>query len=84
MLVFRTHQRTIDSAPAEADRFPGILGQSPSDVMCASSRMVVKRQGADGPAVLACTLLPYDEAFELGGTLAEHAGLGAALAAAGR
>ena len=48
-----------------------ILGQSPSDVMCASSRMVVKRTGDDRPAVLACTLLPYDEAFELGSTLAE-------------
>ena len=48
-----------------------ILGVSPSDVMCASSRMVVKRKGAETPAVLACTLLPYDEEFELGGTLAE-------------
>jgi uncharacterized Fe-S cluster-containing radical SAM superfamily protein len=46
-----------------------ILGQSPSDVMCASSRMVVKRQGAAHPTVLACTLLPYDEEFELGTTL---------------
>lgn len=48
-----------------------ILGRSPSDVMCASSRMVVKRRGADRPAVLACTLIPYDEEFELGPTLAE-------------
>ena len=48
-----------------------ILGKSPSDVMCASSRMVVKRKGADKPAVLACTLLPYDSRFELGETLAE-------------
>ncbi len=49
----------------------GILGKSPSDVMCASSRMVVKRKGADAPAVLACTLLAYDEQFELGRTLKE-------------
>lgn len=48
-----------------------ILGQSPDDVMCASSRMVVKRRGADAPVVLSCTLLPYDEAFEMGATLAE-------------
>lgn len=47
-----------------------ILGTSPSDVMCASSRMVVKRKGAERPSVLACTLIPYDEAFELGETLA--------------
>jgi hypothetical protein len=42
--------------------------------MCASSRMVVKRKGAERPGVVACTLLPYDAAFELGSTLAEAAG----------
>ena len=47
-----------------------ILGKNPHDVMCASARMVVKRKGADTPAVLACTLLPYDPQFELGETLA--------------
>ncbi|MEO1398346.1 MAG: radical SAM protein [Pseudomonadota bacterium] len=49
----------------------GILNKSPNDVMCASSRMVVKRRGAAEPVVLACTLLPYDTAFEMGTTLAE-------------
>jgi uncharacterized radical SAM superfamily Fe-S cluster-containing enzyme len=49
----------------------GILHKSPSDVMCASSRMVVRRKGAEAPAVLACTLLAYDEAFELGRSLQE-------------
>jgi uncharacterized Fe-S cluster-containing radical SAM superfamily protein len=49
----------------------GILHKSPSDVMCASSRMVVKRKGAAAPTVLPCTLLPYDPAFEMGATLAE-------------
>ena len=48
-----------------------ILGKNPADVMCASSRMVVKRKGADRPVVLSCTLLPYDAQFEMGGTLAE-------------
>ena len=43
-----------------------LLGQSPDDIMCASSRMVVKRKGADSPVVLPCTLLPYDAAFEMG------------------
>jgi len=51
-----------------------ILGKRPQDVMCASSRMVVKRKGADKPAVVACTLLPYDPQFELGETLAEASG----------
>ena len=49
----------------------GILNKSPAEVMCSSSRMVVKRKGAEKPAVLACTLLPYDRQFELGHTLAE-------------
>ena len=52
----------------------GILGKSPTEPMCASSRMVVKRKGADRPAVIACTLLPYDSQFELGATLAEAEG----------
>jgi hypothetical protein len=51
----------------------GILGKHPQDVMCASSRMVVKRKGAAGPVVLPCTLLPYDPAFEMGATLAQAA-----------
>jgi uncharacterized Fe-S cluster-containing radical SAM superfamily protein len=51
-----------------------ILGVSPDDVMCASSRMIVRRRGADGPAVLACTLLPYDARFELGERLADALG----------
>lgn len=49
----------------------GILNKSPDDIMCASSRMVVKRKGADHPVVLACTLLPYAREFELGQTLAD-------------
>ncbi len=49
----------------------GILNKHPEAVMCASSRMVVKRKGAEKPAVLACTLLPYDPQFEMGSTLKE-------------
>lgn len=52
----------------------GILKKSPDSVMCASARMVVKRKGAERPAVVACTLLPYDPQFELGSTLAESVG----------
>ena len=48
----------------------GILGKRPKDVMCATSRMVVKRKGAARPTVLSCTLLPYDPQFEMGETLA--------------
>lgn len=52
----------------------GILNKSPDSVMCASARMVVKRKGAARPAVLACTLLPYDPQFEMGATLKEASG----------
>jgi hypothetical protein len=51
-----------------------ILGKSPDSLMCASSRMVVKRKGADRPAVLACTLLPYTPEFELGHSLSDAEG----------
>jgi hypothetical protein len=47
----------------------GILGLSPTAMMCASSRMVVKRRGEAAPRVVACTLLPYDDQFSLGATL---------------
>jgi hypothetical protein len=48
-----------------------ILGKSPSDVMCATSRMVVHRKGEEHARVVACTLLPYAEGFDLGDTLAQ-------------
>lgn len=51
-----------------------ILGKSPDALMCASSRMVVKRRGAMRPAVLACTLLPYAPEFELGHSLKDAEG----------
>lgn len=69
LVLFPEMDETADVPEITVDCW-GILGQSPSDVMCASSRMVVKRKGADRPAVLACTLLPYLEEFELGETLA--------------
>ena len=50
-----------------------ILGQSPADVMCATSRMVVHRKGEAAPRVAACTLIPYDPGFDMGSTLAEAA-----------
>ncbi|HEX6859373.1 MAG TPA: radical SAM protein [Caulobacteraceae bacterium] len=52
----------------------GILNKSPDDLMCASSRMVVKRRGAERPVITACTLTPYDPQFELGSSLAQALG----------
>ena len=47
------------------------LGKSKLDIMCSSSRMVVKHRGDSKPSVIACTLLPYASEFNLGNTLAE-------------
>lgn len=48
-----------------------ILNKKPTDIMCSSSRMVVKRRNSENPVVVSCTLLPYSEEFEMGETLAE-------------
>ena len=48
-----------------------ILGVSPDSLMCSNARMVVKHRGADHPVVAACTLVPFDPAFETGRTLAD-------------
>jgi pyruvate-formate lyase-activating enzyme len=73
LVLFPEMDAAVD-VPEITDACWGILKVTPESVMCATSRMVVKRKGADRPAVLACTLLPYDPAFELGATLAEAAG----------
>lgn len=52
----------------------GILGVNPDEMMCASSRMVVKHKGKSHPSVMACTLLPYEPEFDLGITLKDASG----------
>jgi uncharacterized Fe-S cluster-containing radical SAM superfamily protein len=73
LVLFPEMDATVD-VPEITTACWGILKKSPDSVMCASARMVVKRKGADRPAVVACTLLPYDPQFELGHTLAESVG----------
>lgn len=50
----------------------GILGKTPDEQMCASERMIVKRKGDSLPSIMPCTLLAYDENFNLGNSLKEH------------
>lgn len=59
--------------PEITTRCWSILSKSPGDMMCASSRMIVKRRGAAAPTVVPCTLIPYQRAFDMGSTLAEAA-----------
>ncbi len=47
------------------------LGLSSEQVMCANSRMVLKRRDAARPSVVPCTLLADDPKFELGISLSE-------------
>ncbi len=73
LVLFPEMDERVD-VPEITEACWGILGKSPDEVMCSSSRMVVKRKGAKRPSVLACTLLAYDDEFELGSTLAEASG----------
>ena len=70
LVIFPEMDASVDVPEITVDCWR-ILKKSPDDVMCASSRMIVKRKGAAKPAVLACTLLPYDRQFELGPRLAD-------------
>ncbi len=48
-----------------------ILGKRPVDMMCATSRMIVKRKDMLHAVVVPCTLLPYEPQFEMAATLAQ-------------
>ncbi len=70
LVLFPEMDATADVPEITTDCW-GILGKSPDDVMCSSSRMVVHRKGEPVPRVVACTLLPYDAGFDLGSSVAE-------------
>ncbi len=59
--------------PEITTRCWAILKKNPGDMMCATSRMVIKRRGAERPTIVPCTLIAYDAAFDMGATLAEAA-----------
>ncbi len=67
-LLFPEMDETVE-VPEITTACWGILNKKPTDVMCSSSRMVVKYKGDEHLSVLACTLLAYDAAFNLGQTL---------------
>jgi uncharacterized Fe-S cluster-containing radical SAM superfamily protein len=73
LMIFPEMDATAE-VPEITEACWGILDKSPDSVMCATSRMVVKRKGAARPSVVACTLLPYDPLWDLGPTLAGAAG----------
>jgi hypothetical protein len=69
LMIFPEMDPTVD-VPEITIACWGILHKSPDSVMCATSRMIVKRKGAAEPSVVACTLLPYDMLWDLGPSLA--------------
>ena len=70
LILFPEMDDSIDVPEITVDCWE-ILNQNPEDMMCSSSRMVVKHKGDDHLSVQACTLLPYDQRFNLGSTLKE-------------
>ena len=68
LMLFPEMDETLD-VPEITEACWSVLGVNPDDMMCATSRMIVKRKGALKPTVLPCTLLPYDTELELGNTL---------------
>lgn len=72
-LVLFPEMTDDDNVPEISESCWAVLHKRPEQMMCASSRMVVKRKGADRLSVVACTLLPYDPRFDLGPSLAAAA-----------
>jgi hypothetical protein len=70
-LVLFPEMDQVSQVPEITDACWDKLGVDPEQIMCASSRMVVVHRGDDQPSVQACTLLAYDQRFNLGATLAE-------------
>lgn len=68
-LVLFPEMDAVRDVPEITTECWNVLGKSPDDLMCASSRMVIRRKGETGPTVVPCTLLPYDRQFELGPSL---------------
>jgi len=73
LVLFPEMDETAD-VPEISEACWELLDVSPDTIMCASSRMVIKRKGAPRPVVVACTLIPYDDRFELGETLGQAHG----------
>ena len=68
LVLFPEMNKAVETPEITKDCWE-ILGLRPKSLMCATSRMVVKRKGAPKPSVAACTLLPYDRQFDMGTSL---------------
>lgn len=73
-LVLFPEMEAVEDTPEITSECWNLLGVRPQDMMCATSRMVVKHKDDDLPSVASCTLLPYETEFNLGRTLTEALG----------
>jgi sulfatase maturation enzyme AslB (radical SAM superfamily) len=71
LVLFPEMDQRLDT-PEITEACWSLLKKAPESIMCASSRMVIKRKGR-APSVVACTLIVDDPQFELGPTLADAA-----------
>ena len=69
LVLFPEMDETLD-VPEISTACWDILGKMPEEMMCASSRMVIRRRGHDEISVVACTLLPYEAEFDYGPSIA--------------
>lgn len=70
LVIFPEMDASDFSVPEITTACWDILKKRPEQQMCASERMIVKHKGDDSPSVQACTLLAYDQQFNLGDKLA--------------
>lgn len=73
LVLFPEMDETCD-VPEITTQCWGILNVRPDAMMCATSRMVVHRNGDASPRIVPCTLLPFDARFDLGESLADAGG----------
>jgi|TARA_B110000858_G_scaffold95529_1_gene110062 MoaA/NifB/PqqE/SkfB family radical SAM enzyme len=68
LVTFTEMDEKVDTPEITTDCW-NILDKNPDDMMCSWSRMVVKKKGSEKPSVISCTLLPYEDEFDLGQSL---------------
>lgn len=73
LVLFPEMDATVD-VPEITEACWDLLDVDPGAMMCAGSRMVVRRKGAPEATVVPCTLLPYDRQFDMGASLREAGG----------
>ncbi|MCF6178764.1 MAG: hypothetical protein L3J63_05170 [Geopsychrobacter sp.] len=70
-LMLFPEMKTHEDVPEISVKCWELLGVKPSDQMCATSRMLIKRKGQDKAVIAPCTLITKDRPFDMGHSLRE-------------